>query len=186
MLPPVGNNAIEAFRQIYASMGTGNSQSCLSSTFRIVTTTIMATTAAQHRWTFFAFVRILLALWLSSAPAAVLAPNPLPPSSLKCVDYSTWSTPNFMPKDCYTILARFDTHEVQKYGSTPFEFLQFKTPSSTPFRKVGTPRKYYFGEPRVLCGTKDAKIRRDFMLTEACACLHLRDMHVSDSYAKFL
>ncbi|KAI4189067.1 MAG: hypothetical protein L6R41_001735, partial [Letrouitia leprolyta] len=49
-----------------------------------------------------------------------------------------------MPKDCYTALAQFETYEAKKYGNTPFEFLPFGGSASSPFRKVGTPRRYYF------------------------------------------
>ncbi|KAI4135210.1 MAG: hypothetical protein LQ341_005910, partial [Variospora aurantia] len=104
----------------------------------------MAPTAEQDGFIVLAVLWAILALWSNPVSSAMLPPNPLPPSNPRCVDYPSWSTPIFLPKNCYTALARFSSQEVEKHNTRPFEFIAPRTRPLTPFDSAATPRKYFY------------------------------------------
>ncbi|KAL8968618.1 MAG: hypothetical protein Q9197_004788, partial [Variospora fuerteventurae] len=104
----------------------------------------MALTAEQHGFTVLAVLCAILALWYNPVSSAMLPPNPLPPSNPRCVDYPSWSTPIFLPKNCYTALALFSGQEVEKHLTRPFEFIAPRTRPLTSFDSAATPRKYFY------------------------------------------
>lgn len=80
------------------------------------------------------------------------APNPLPPSEVKCISNAAWSTPDFLPKNCYTTLARFHGRMIDEHGlMVPHEFLAPGTRGTTIFPQVKTPRKYYYRKSGIDC-----------------------------------
>lgn len=88
----------------------------------------------------------VLALWACPLLSATVPSNPLPPSNPKCVDFAAWSTPQFMPKNCYTVLARFTVDVVDRRPITPYEFLAPGIKPTAIFSPLVTPRKYYYGQ----------------------------------------
>jgi len=100
---------------------------------------------------YFLLVLVHAVLAFAATPGASLAssPNPLLPTNPRCIDDIAWSSPDFKPKDCYSVLIRFQAQEiVDSHGlDVPVEFLAPGTPGKTVFTRALTPRKYYFGMP---------------------------------------
>ena len=148
-------------------------------------TVIMARTIRWQGCFVLAVLRTLLGTMVSRMFAMALSPNPLPPANPNCVDFLTWSTPNFNPRNCYTALARFDAREVVTYRTRPFEFLAPQTPATSVFPGLSTPRKYFFGEQLLGHRIENANIQ-SYIAHPQKSDIQSRNMHFIDRYAQVL
>lgn len=110
---------------------------------------IMAKLTLRQSYFLIVLVPTALAFVVTSEPSILSSPNPLPPTNPRCISNITWSSRHFEPRDCFAVLLRYQAKElVDEHGRIiPIEFLARGAPGKTAFKRVLTPRKYYFGMP---------------------------------------